>query len=157
IFGDGVNVAARLEGLADTGEILLSGTAYDHLKKNVNVGFEYLGERQVKNIAAPVRGYRVLADPTVLRKTGSLAEPPLRQRHWLVPTAALVLVAGISGVAWWHPWAPAPTPAAVERMALPLPDKPSIAVLPFTNMSADPGQEFFADGMTDDLITDLSK
>lgn len=62
-----------------------------------------------------------------------------------------------SGVMWWQPWAPEVAPASVDRTALPLPDEPSIAVLPFTNMSDDAEQEYFADGMTDDLITDLSK
>jgi adenylate cyclase len=150
--GDGVNVAARLEGLADAGGITLAGTAYDHLKKKVDVGFEFLGEQQVKNIAEPVRVYRVLLDPSAVGMT--ITAPQKAARSWQRPataTAVLLLVIATVAVAWLRPWQPSFEPR------IPLPDKPSVAVLPFTNMSSDPGQENFADGMTDDLITDLSK
>jgi adenylate cyclase len=108
LYGDGVNIAARLEQLAEPGGIVISGTAYDHLQGKLECSFEYLGEQKLKSIERPVRAFRVALS------TGA---------------------------------APAP----------PLPDKPSIAVLPFTNMSGDPEQEYFADGLVEDIITALSR
>jgi adenylate cyclase len=110
LYGDGINVAARLESIADPGGVVISGTAYDHLQGKLDCGFVPLGEVRLKNIERPVRAYRV--------KTGTSA----------------------SGVA---------TPS--------LPEKPSIAVLPFTNLSGDPEQEYFADGLVEDIITALSR
>ena len=110
IYGDGVNLATRLEGLAEPGGICVSGTVFDQVKGKLDLCFEDMGPQAVKNIAEPVRAYRVLLAPT-----SAIDAPP------------------------------------------PLPDKPSIAVLPFDNLSGDPAQEFFADGMADDIITALSK
>jgi TolB-like protein len=110
LYGEGVNIAARLEAIAEPGGILVSATAYDYVGKKAKVGFDDLGVQTLKNIAEPVRAYRVTGAPTV-----SVA----------APNAAT--------------------------------NKSSIAVLPFTNMSGDPEQEFFADGLTEDLITELSK
>jgi len=115
IYGDGVNVAARLEGLADPGGICISGAAFDAVDGKLDLTFENVGEQQVKNIAKPVRIYR-------LASASSQAGSPIRPKE-----------------------------------PLPLPDKPSIAVLPFDNMSGDPEQEFFSDGITEDIITALSK
>lgn len=114
IYGDGVNVAARLETIAPPGETCISGTVYDAVGTKLRLTYEFLGEQQVKNIARPVRAYRVL----------------------LVDT---------------------PPPKSQAAPAAPTLENPSIAVLPFANMSADPEQEFFADGITEDLITALSK
>jgi adenylate cyclase len=114
IYGDGVNVAARLEGLAEPGGVCLSGTAYETAHNKLDLAFEDMGEQRLKNIEKPVRVYRV-------RVSGGPAES-----------------AAVAG-------------------ALVLPDKPSLAVLPFANMSADPEQEFFADGIAEDIITELSK
>jgi len=111
LYGDGVNIAARIEALADAGGVFVSNTVYDHVRDRLPFVFEDLGEKQVKNIARPVRVYRV-------RDLASKAAPP--------PT-------------------------------LLLPDKPSIAVLPFANMSGDPEQEYFADGMVEEIITALSR
>jgi TolB-like protein/class 3 adenylate cyclase len=116
IFGDGVNVAARLEALAEPGGVFVSNTVHEHARDRLPFVFEDLGEQQVKNIARPVRAYRV--------------------RH--------------RDIAWEEP------PAALQQ-PLPLPDKPSIAVLPFQNMSSDPEQEYFADGMVEEIITALSR
>ena len=109
LYGDGVNIAARLEGIAEPGGVLVSGTTFDHVRNKVNAAFDDLGTQTLKNIAEPVRVYRVAGTPRVsVASTGTAS------------------------------------------------DKPSIAVLPFTNMSGDPEQEYFADGMVEDIITALS-
>ena len=155
LFGDGVNVAARLEGLAEPGGICISGSAFDQVKNKLSIGFEDIGPQQVKNIAEPVPAFRVLPGPVAVAAGGT----PIVAKRWRNPAiaAAVVVVLGAGGVAWWQPWAPDVEPASIDRMAFKLPEKPSIAVLPFVNLSGDKEQEYFADGMTDDLITDLSK
>jgi adenylate cyclase len=119
IYGDGVNVAARLEALAEPGGICVSRVVRDQVRDKLDFSFEDLGEQQVKNIARPVRVHRVL-----------LGE---------------------------RPTSPEPGAAASTQPLLVLPDKPSIAVLPFQNMSGDPEQEYFADGMVEEIITALSR
>jgi len=158
IYGDGVNVAARLEGLAEPGGIWVSDKVYEEVRDRTNFAFEDMGEQEVKNIDRPVRVYRVLPDgeASTLSRVPPAKKSPAK---WWPATAAVVLVSAIAGGGawWWFSQLPHVTPADPAKMALPLPDKPSIAVLPFTNMSGDPEQAYFADGMTDDLITDLSK
>jgi len=113
IYGDGVNIAARVESLAEAGGICISGTAYDHVENKLGLEYKNLGEQKVKNIAKPIRVYRIRIE------------------------------------------AEAPDPQVSRKLKLP--DKPSIVVLPFINMSDDPKQEYFSDGMAEDLMTDLSK
>jgi TolB-like protein/cytochrome c-type biogenesis protein CcmH/NrfG len=158
LHGDGVNISARLEGLADPGGIFISGTAFDQIHKNVDVGYEFLGEQQVKNIAEPVRVYRVLTDPEDAGKLIGVTKKSPVPWKLLATVASIVVLAAVAvSFAWLRPWQPSVEPASIDQMAFPLPDKPSIAVLPFNNLSDDTGQEYFAQGLTDDLITDLSK
>jgi len=121
LYGDGVNIAARLEGLAEAGGICISGSAYEQIENKLPLRYDYLGEHAVKNIAKPVRVYKAQIEPEV-----APSRPPVEV-------------------------------TSREKMAFPMPDKPSIAVLPFVNMSRDPEQEFFSDGITKEIITALSK
>jgi adenylate cyclase len=161
ILGDGVNIAARLESLADAGGVCISGTAFDHVRNKIDLGYEYLGEQTVKNIALPVRVYKVLMEPESAGKV--IGEKKTKPSQWqktaLIVVTILIVVA--AAVAVWRfylrPTSPPVEVASQDKMAFPLPDKPSIAVLPFTNMSEDPKQEFFSDGITESIITALSK
>jgi TolB-like protein/class 3 adenylate cyclase/Flp pilus assembly protein TadD len=148
IYGEGVNVAARLESLADPGGICVSESVRTAIGNKLPASFEFMGEQRVKNISVPLRTYRVLPEGQVSRHW------PLRR---IRPGIAAVVVAtgAILGSLWWY--LPRPTIETGTVAALPLPDKPSIAVLPFSNLSDDPQQDYFTDGITDDVITDLSK
>jgi adenylate cyclase len=159
IYGDGVNIAARLEGLADPGGICISKTAFDHIESKLPYGYEFLGDQTVKNIAKPVGAYRVLMEPRVTVAEIPKEEKPATVRRRPVMIVVMVVLVIAIALAVWQFYIRRPTvePADVDNMAYSLPDKPSIAVLPFNNLSGEPEQEYFCDGMTEDLITDLSK
>ncbi len=159
IYGDGVNIAARLQGLAEPGGICVARNVYNQVRGKLNLELEHLGEQEIKNIAEPVTVYRVVVNDKAAALVTPLVGVPVkggRVRRWHAAAALIILAFGVGGLVWWQPWGRDFEPASVERMALPLPDKPSIAVLPFNNFSTDPEQGYFADGMTEDLITDLS-
>ncbi len=215
ILGDGVNIAARLESLSEAGGICISGKAYDEVKNKLPLGYKYLGEQAVKNIAEPVRVYRVLMEPEAAGKV--IGEKKAKPRQWQMATMGLAigLIVIIAAIVIWKlytPPAPQPevgskekitvapfenTPATIptppapsietaskekvvppspekvskpmapptpklevaskDKMALALPDKPSIAVLPFANMSGEKDLEYFSDGLAEGIIDGLSK
>jgi len=158
IYGDGVNIAARVEGLAEGGGICISGTVYDAIEAKLGLEYEYLGEQEVKNIDKPVRAYRVLSFPGAAAHRVIKAKRAVGRtwRNIFVAIAAILVVG--AAVATWQFYFRAPTMevASVEKMAFPLPKKPSLAVLPFDNLSGEPEQDYFSDGITESIITALS-
>ena len=160
IYGDGVNIAARLEGLAEAGGICISGTVHEQVESKLDLGYEDLGEQHVKNIPKPLRVFRVHVGAVqggVPRAVGGRGRR-VRTVVGVALTAVLLV-----GVGLWATW-PRPLGLLIDALGVsgppinpPLPDKPSIVVLPFTNMSGDPEQEYFSDGITEDLTTELSR
>ncbi len=160
IHGDGVNVAARLETLSKPGGICISQSAYDQVRDKLDLSFDDQGEIDVKNIVRPVRVFDILINDKAEALSTSVvaikSESSTSRKPYYSAALAIAIVLTVF-VIWWQLRTPEFEPANQERMALELPEKPSIAVLPFDNLGAEKEQEYFADGMTDDLITDLSK
>ena len=167
LFGDGVNIAARLEALAEPGGICLSGAVRDQIGTKLPVVFAPLGEQRVKNIAEPVRAFRIVGSSTG-RTPGSVTRarrPAVHTRLLGSAVAAVVIIACVGG-AWWL-WSSRQLEVIAQQEAAASAARPglkpysaprlSIVVLPFTNRSNDPEQEYFADGITEDLTTDITR
>jgi len=157
IYGDGVNIAARLEGLAEPGGICVSKTAFDHIESKLPYGYDFIGDQTVKNIVKPVGAYRVLMDPRVTVSGKPVDKKPAAIRRTPILVGAVVVLAVAVGIWQFYVRRPKVESASIEKMAFPLPEKPSIAVLPFDNMSGDPEQGYIADGFTENIITGLSQ
>ena len=157
VYGDGVNIAARLERLAQPGGVSVSDAVKTALRGKVHAIFEDQGEQTVKNIADPVQAYALRLGPEDATSAAVAPAPSPRLARRAAVVAGIALVVAVGVIAWLMPWRSGVETAPAERTTLAIPAKPSIAVLPFENMSGDPEQAYFADGMTEDLITDLSK
>jgi TolB-like protein/class 3 adenylate cyclase len=158
IAGSGVDIAVRLAGLADPGGICIGRNILGQVKGRPDIAFEDVGEIAVENSPEPVHVLRVLLDPSAAARTAPTGVARSWYRQWQALALGVASLAFIASAGLWL-FARGPTidPAVPERMAFALPDKPSVAVLPFDNLNDDASQQHVADGMTDDLIADLSK
>lgn len=161
IYGDGVNIAARLESLADAGGICLSGSAYDQIQNKLAFDGEYIGEQQVKNIVTPIKVYKIWPDPDADGHIVSEKKTTGARRLWPAAVAFLIILVGAAAFYTWQGYQKrelaTDTTQSQQQAAARSSDKSSIAVLPFSNLSDDKEQEYFSDGITNDIITDLSK
>jgi adenylate cyclase len=160
VTGAGVVLAQRIEQLADPGGLCITEALHEAIPKRMPFDLENLGEQVLKGFDDPVRVYRAELSaghsiPAPQQTSQGKLSPKKPKLMVLIIVVAIVVIGGFAY--WFDPQVPQEEPASVERMAFPLPDKPSIAVLPFANLSDDAEQEYFADGMTEDLITDISK
>ncbi|MEE8400023.1 MAG: tetratricopeptide repeat protein [Desulfobacterales bacterium] len=162
IYGDGVNLAARIETMADPGSICISGSAYEQIKSKLALGYEDLGERTVKNISTPVRVYRIPMDSRAVSGAG-ITKRGLARFRWVALLLA-GLVIGIGVISTWNhfsetltrSYVATPETAFTKEAETSLTGQPSIVVLPFENMSGDPEQEYFVAGMVEEIVTKLS-
>ena len=161
IYGDGVNVAARLESLAEPGGICISGSVHEQVKARLPLHYDFIGEQRVKNISEPVKTYRVLSKPGAAahRVVKAKRAVEVTWKKAVVAVVVVLLLAGV-GLLGWNYYQQSLSAAALaafeKEAAFPLPDRPSIAVLAFDNLTGDPAQEYFSDGLTEDIITKLA-
>ena len=160
VSGTGVVQAQRVEQLADSGGVCITAAIHDAISKRMPFDLENMGEQELKGFDDSVRVYRVelsAGESVPLVQQARKNKTPSSRPRLIVVAVVMALVVAGSAAYWFKMQEPKVEAAAIERMAFPLPDKPSIAVLPFTNMSNDTEQEYFVDGLTEDLITDISK
>jgi TolB-like protein/class 3 adenylate cyclase/Tfp pilus assembly protein PilF len=161
IYGDGVNIAARVEAMAEAGGICISGRAYDQVANKLGLEYENLGEHQVKNISTPIRVYRVSSFPGAAAHRVVQAKEAVtkRWRNLAITAGVAVVIVALAPMVWqyYQRESNKVEAATIQNMAYPLPDKPSFAVLPFSNMSDDPDIEYLGDGFADTLIGALSR
>jgi adenylate cyclase len=160
IYGDGVNIAARIQTLAEPGGICISRAAYDHVKSKLNIGYEYIGEHNLKNISEPVRVYRVLTD---VKAAGKVIGEKRFLGNITRKTALAVIIilflaaAGSIGYIMYSRQSPKTEQTPLDRLAFSMPEKSTIAVLPFVNLSGSENQDYFSDGLTEEIIAGLSR
>jgi adenylate cyclase len=155
IYGDGVNVAARLECLAEPSGICISRSVLEQVKNKMELGYEYLGHQKVKNIAEPIHAYKVILEPKIARAVAGERKMRLNRTQWMALGISLFLLLAVSTIILRSDYF---RPARqVSEGKIETPAIPSIAVLPFKNLSDNPEQDYFSDGITEDIITDLSK
>ena len=153
-YGDGVNIAARLQQLAEPGGICVSGKVAKEVEKKLAFAFEPMGDQKVKNISEPVQTYRIVLDPPAAGKALHARRQP---RAWRFPVAAGILLLALGlAAAWWQPWERPAQPAA-RAAGESAETRPSLVVLPFDNLSDDKEQEYLANGFTEDLTTELAR
>jgi adenylate cyclase len=160
IYGDGVNVTARIESLAYPGGVCISGTVYDQIGKRLPFGYEYMGEQMVKNIEKPVRVYRVLTAPEAAGRVIGEKRVRPKKLSWAAAAAVALMIVAAAMLVWniyLRPTLNSHKNVSVEQTTISETEIPSIAVLPFKNLSNNSEQDYFSDGITNDIITDLSK
>ena len=156
IYGDGVNVAARLEGLADAGGICVSRAAYEQVRDKLDLTFEDRGEIEVKNIARPIQVFTINTESPTTQSSHPVKPKPAFQFNRVLAICSIILV-GLVTMAWWQPWSPDVAPVRSEKLAFPLPQIPSIAVMAFENLGEESGPISLSDAISENIITELSR